>query len=46
MEHMDRVKQIWYLSAMRAEKVQASLCIRTVSPEPPLLAQAASQEEP
>ena len=34
---MDRVKQIWYLSPMRAAKVQASLRIRAVSPEPPLL---------
>ena len=33
-----RVKRIWYLSPMRAAKVQASLCIRAVSPEPPLLA--------
>ena len=36
--HMDRVKRIWYLSHMRAAKVQASLRIRAVSPEPPLLA--------
>ena len=36
--HMDRVKRIWYLSPMRAAKVQASLRIRAVSPEPPLLA--------
>ena len=35
---MDRVKRIWYLSPMRAAKVQASLHIRAVSPEPPLLA--------
>ena len=35
---MDRVKRIWYLSPMRAAKVQASLRIRAVSPEPPLLA--------
>ena len=34
----DRVKRIWYLSHMRAAKVQASLRIRAVSPEPPLLA--------
>ena len=33
-----RVKRIWYLSPMRAAKVQASLRIRAVSPEPPLLA--------
>ena len=35
---MGRVKRIWYLSPMRAAKVQASLRIRAVSPEPPLLA--------
>ena len=35
---MDRVKQIWYLLPMRAAKIQASLRICTVSPEPPLLA--------
>ena len=36
--HLDRVKRIWYLSPIRAAKVQASLRIRAVSPEPPLLA--------
>ena len=36
--YMDRVKRIWYLSPMRAAKVQASLRIRAVSPEPSLLA--------
>ena len=40
---MDRVKRIWYLSPMRAAKVQASLRIRAVSPEPSLLAQAKLQ---
>ena len=30
---LDRVKRIWYLSPMRAAKVQASLRIRAVSPE-------------
>ena len=35
---LDRVKRIWYLSPMRAAKVQASLRIRAVSSEPPLLA--------
>ena len=35
---MDRVKRIWYLSPMRAAKVQARLRIRAVSPEPSLLA--------
>ena len=37
-KYMDRVKRIWYLSPMRAAKVQASLRIRAVSPEPSLLA--------
>ena len=41
--HMDRVKRIWYLSPMRAAKVQASLRIRAVSPEPPLLARTSSE---
>ena len=41
--HMDRVKRIWYLSPMRAAKVQASLCIRAVSPEPPLLTHTSSE---
>ena len=40
---MGRVKQIWYLSPMRAAKVQASLCIRAVLPEPPLLAHTSSE---
>ena len=40
---MDRVKQIWYLSPMWAAKVQASLRIRAVSPEPSLLAHASSE---
>ena len=31
---LDRVMRIWYLSPMRAAKVQASLRIRAVSPEP------------
>ena len=35
---MDRIKRIWYLSPVRATKVQASLRICAVSPEPPLLA--------
>ena len=42
-ENMDRVKQIWYLSPMRAAKVQASLRIRAVSPEPSLLAHTSSE---
>ena len=40
---MDRVKRIWYLSPMRAAKVQTSLRIRAVSPEPPLLAHTGSE---
>ena len=40
---MDRVKRIWYLSPMRAAKVQASLRIRAVSPEPSLLAHTSSK---
>ena len=40
---MDRVKRIWYLSPMRAAKVQASLRIRVVSPEPSLLAHTSSE---
>ena len=40
---MGRVKRIWYLSPMRAAKVQASLRIRAVSPEPPLLAHISSE---
>ena len=38
-----RVKRIWYLSPMRAAKVQASLRICAVSPEPPLLAHTSSE---
>ena len=34
---------IWYLSPMRAAKVQASLRIRAVSPEPSLLAHTSSE---
>ena len=41
--HMDHVKRIWYLSPMRAAKVQASLRIRAVSPEPALLAHTGSE---
>ena len=37
------VKGIWYLSPMRAAKVQASLRIRAVSPEPSLLAHTGSE---
>ena len=42
-KHMDRVKRIWYLSPMQAAKVQASLHIRAVSPEPSLLAPTSSE---
>ena len=44
-DQMDRVKRIWYLSPMRAAKVQASLRIRAVSPEPPLLAHTSSESK-
>ena len=40
---MGRVKRIWYLSPMRAAKVQASLRIRAVSTEPPLLTHISSE---
>ena len=43
LSYMDRVKRIWYLSPMRAAKVQASLRIRAVSPEPSLLAHTSSE---
>ena len=41
--YMGCVKRIWFLSPMRAAKVQASLRIRAVSPEPPLLAHTSSE---
>ena len=40
---MDHVKRIWYLWPVRAAKVQASLRIRAVSPEPSLLAHISSE---
>ena len=40
---LDRVKRIWYLSPIRAARVQASLRIRAVSPEPSLLAHTSSE---
>ena len=40
---MGRDKRIWYLSLMRAAKVQASLRICAVSPEPSLLAHTSSE---
>ena len=43
VDNMDRVKRIWYLSPMRAAKVQASLRIRAVSPEPSLLAHTSTE---
>ena len=43
MHKLGRVKRIWYLSPMRAAKVQAILRIRAVSPEPLLLAHTSSE---
>ena len=43
ISYMGRAKRICYLSPMRAAKVQASLRIRAVSPEPSLLAHASSE---
>ena len=43
INYLDRVKQIWYLLPMRAAKVQVSLRIRAVSPEPSLLAHTSSE---
>ena len=40
---MGHAKRIWYLSPMRAAKVQSSLRIRAVSPEPSLLAHTSSE---
>ena len=40
---MGPVKRFWYLPPMRAAKVQASLRIRAVSPEPSLLAHTSSE---
>ena len=42
-QYMGRAKRICYLSPMRAAKVQASLRIRAVSPEPSLLAHTSSE---
>ena len=42
-DKMARVNRIWYLSPMRAAKVQASLRIRAVSPEPLLVAYISSE---
>ena len=43
IDSMDCIKWIWYLSPMRAAKVQASLRIRAVSPEPSLPAHTSSE---
>ena len=43
LDHLDRVQRIWYLSPMRSAKVQASLRICSVSPEPSLLAHTSSE---
>ena len=40
---MGRAKRIWYLSPIRPATVQASLRIRAVLPEPPLLAHTSSE---
>ena len=40
---LGRVKRNWYLSPMRAAKVQVSLRIRAVWPEPPLLPHTSSE---
>ena len=40
---MDHVKRIWYLSPMRAARVQVSLRIHAVLPEPSLLAHTSSE---
>ena len=42
-KQLDCVKRIWYISPMRAAKVQASLRIRAVSSEPSLLAHTSSE---
>ena len=44
-DYLGRVKRIWYLSPMRAAKVQASLRMRAISPEPPLLAHTRSESK-
>ena len=42
-KYMDYDKRIWYISPMRAAKVQASLRIRAVSPEPSMLTHTSSE---
>ena len=44
-QYIGLVKRIWYLSPLRAAKAQASLRIRAVSPEPPLLAHTSSESK-
>ena len=41
--YLGLAKRIWYLSPVRAAKVQASLRIRAVSPAPPPLAHTSSE---
>ena len=41
--NLNRVKRIWYLSPMRAAKVQASLRICAVSPDPLLLVHTSNE---
>ena len=41
--YLVRVKRIWYVSPMRAAKVQASLRICAVLPDPPLLTHTSSE---
>ena len=43
LDSMGRVKRIWYLSPLQAAKVQVSLCIHAVSPEPSLFAHTSSE---
>ena len=43
VDQIGRIKRIWYLWPMRAAKVQASLRICAVSPEPLLLAHTSSE---
>ena len=42
-QEMVRVKRIWFLLPMQAAKVQTSLRVCAVSPEPPLLAHTSSE---
>ena len=40
---MSQLMRLWYLSHRRLAKAQASLRIRVVSPEPPLLAHTSNE---